>query len=128
MRSSGYGIVVVKNNRSNRSCRAHRTLRCLLLLLLVAPLVAAQQASCKGELLALRAKINKACCPSAADCVHGVPLRCDSSCASLCLPFSAKCQQYIRLTVGEVGQPLRAICARLTKSRSRHAQKSGCAG
>jgi len=28
VRSSGYGIVVVKNNRSNRSCRAHRTLRC----------------------------------------------------------------------------------------------------
>ena len=28
VRSSGYGIVVVKNNRSNRSCRADHTLRC----------------------------------------------------------------------------------------------------
>ena len=27
VRSSGYGIVVVKNNRSNHSCRADRTLR-----------------------------------------------------------------------------------------------------
>lgn len=78
-----------------------------VVVLLGALTVAGQKTqSCKNELLSIRVRINQACCSKATDCPHGVPLRCDNACAQLWLPFSERCQLYIK----QIDQSLSSLC------------------